>query len=418
MLSVEFNPGSSRYSGGLPKKVEGAVSAEEAQSRQVSLSSARDAAGVAAVSADTDVIETQKQAYKVPERSSPLTERDLMDVLFKLQKAPNAENKQVLASMIQHGIAATAQAMDDIETLMKGQKDGNVLESAVVSYSKGLKNSKTVNLLSSFFANDIQMSDRFSKLQQSLSQFSNFLSAHQGLMDSGLHTGVASIIQQLSEDLKRLTKKSDTAELPFLNRGQSLKDLKAFSDFLGGLDYRLSKSKSNLADVSAFRSGLAQLKRAVGSSIDALASQLVLSKNSEFLSQLSDIFAFWQVPNPMAAARKSIDVLMKKKKHSKETVIDPENTRIVLRFETPELGEVAVIIDLDKNKMSYVFETSSGETKQFVTEMSADLKDRMDTLNYDLVSLKTVVKEQKIDLKEYLLPTFDLDKLHRIITEA
>jgi hypothetical protein len=417
-LSIEFNPGNALYSGGSSKKVEGPVSAEESQSRQDALSAAREAAGVVASAADTDVIETQKKVRKIPERSSPLTERDLMDVLFKLQKAPNADNKQILASMIQHGIAATTQAMDDIETLMKGQKGGNILEAAVVSYSKGLKNSKTVGLLSSFFANDIQLSERFTKLQTSLAQFSTFLSAHQGVLDASLQSGVSAIIQQLSDDLKRINKKSDGPDLPFLNRGESLKDLKALSAFLGGLDHRLSKSKSNLSDVSAFRSGISQLKRAVGGAIDALASQLVLSKDSDFLAQMSDTFSYWQVPNPMAQAQKSIDILMKKKKHSKEIVVDPESTRIVLRFETPELGEVSVIIDVKENKLSYVFETTLGETKQFVTEMSAELKDRMDTLNYDLVGLKTVHVEQEIDLKEYLLPTFDLDKLHRIITEA
>ena len=42
----------------------------------------------------------------------------------------------------------------------------------------------------------------------------------------------------------------------------------------------------------------------------------------------------------------------------------------------------------------------------------------METLNYDLVGLKTEYKQFKTDLKDLLLPIIDLNKVNRIITEA
>ena len=68
--------------------------------------------------------------------------------------------------------------------------------------------------------------------------------------------------------------------------------------------------------------------------------------------------------------------------------------------------------------MSYNFQTDNGDTKQYITEMSAELRDRMETLDYEMVGLQTVVTDRQLDLTDLLLPLINLDKVNRIITEA
>ena len=51
----------------------------------------------------------------------------------------------------------------------------------------------------------------------------------------------------------------------------------------------------------------------------------------------------------MAQMPKSMDLLISKQKKTKNSVLDPRKVRIILRFDTPELGDMAVEMDvLDK----------------------------------------------------------------------
>ena len=167
-----------------------------------------------------------------------------------------------------------------------------------------------------------------------------------------------------------------------------------------------------------FRSSSSRLQSDLSSLIDALLGQLVLTKEGLTTLTHSDDFAYWQLPNPLAQTLSHVDLLIKREKKGDKFQLDEKKTRIILYFETPHLGKVSVIIDLLKNKLSYIFQTDQGRTKEYVAEMSAELKDRMETLNYDLVGLKTEYKQFKTDLKDLLLPIIDLNKVNRIITEA
>ena len=51
-----------------------------------------------------------------------------------------------------------------------------------------------------------------------------------------------------------------------------------------------------------------------------------------------------------------------------------------------------------------------------INDLSVDLKERMSALNFRLVRFRTLAKP--LDLKKLLMPTFNLDKLTRIVAEA
>lgn len=421
-MSVDFNPGGlGRNRSGQPKPVSPSPSGEEAQQRFEPVDTQRttQAPRVGAEDALAPAA-PQQEAPVIADRSSPITRQDIIDLLFQFQQAPSAENKQILFSMIQRGIPVSAEAIEDIRTLMKGAQKGHAIESAVVSYSKGLKNSKSVNLMSNYFAQNLQLSQGLSQLQGSLGQFASMLQNNQSLFNSGLFTGLSSIISLMSDDVKKLNEKSkdDQFVISSLQRGDLLKDAKTLLGFLTGLERRTERQAKDIAQAAQFKRSSAGLRQALGSVVDSLSSQLLLSKEGLSHQFNTDLFGYWQIPNPMAQSASPIDVLIRKDKQGNQRDVDPNKTRIVLRFDTPELGEVTIIIDLKENKMSYNFQTDNGDTKQYITEMSAELRDRMESLDYDMVGLQTTVTEKQLNLTDLLLPIINLDKVNRIITEA
>lgn len=421
-MSVDFNPGGlGRNRSGQPKPVTPAPSGEETQQRFEPVDTQRTAPAPRVGAEDPlAAAAPQQEAPVIADRSSPITRQDIIDLLFQFQQAPSAENKQILSSMIQRGIPVSAEAIEDIRTLMKGAQRGHAIESAVVSYSKGLKNSKSVNLMSSFFSKELQLSQGLAQLQGSLGQFSSMLQNNQSLFNAGLFTGLSSIISLMSDDVKKLTEKSkdDTFVFSSLQRSGLLKDTKTLLGFLTGLEKRIERQSKDIGQAALFKRSSAALRQALGGVVDSLTSQIMLSKEGLSHQFNTDLYAYWQIPNPMAQSSLPVDLLIRKDKQGSKREIDTNQTRIVLKFETPELGEVTIIIDLKENKMSYNFQTDNGETKQYITEMSAELKDRMETLDYDMVGLQTTVTEKQLDLTELLLPIINLDKVNRIITEA
>lgn len=420
-MSVDFNPGGlGKSRSGQPKPVSPTPSGEETQQRFEPVDTQRTAAPQRIGAEDALTAAPRQEAPVISDRSSPITRQDIIDLLFQFQQAPSAENKQILSSMIQYGVPVSGDAIEDIRTLMKGAHKGHAIESAVVSYSKGLKNSKSVNLMSSFFSKELQLSQGLSQLNGALNQFSSMLQNNQSLFNAGLFTGLSSIISLMSDDVKKLNEKSKDEAFVFstLQRGGLLKDSKTLLDFLTGLEKRIERQSKDIGKTALFKRSSAALRSALGGVVDALTSQILLSKEGLSHQFNTDLYGYWQIPNPMAQTQAPVTVLIKKEKKGLVNDINPNKTRIVLKFETPELGEVTIVIDLKENKMSYTFQTDNGSTKQYITEMSAELRDRMETLDYEMVELKTIVTDRQLDLTDLLLPLINLDKVNRIITEA
>lgn len=418
-MSLDFVSGSSGGGKPLQKPVQKTPNVEESQQRFETIDNVK-SSSAAALAATDSADEVKQQQKLVSQRSSPLTDSDIMELLFKLQQSPSQDNKQILSTLIQYGLPASEEGMNTIRTLMKGAKSGHAIESAVVSYSKGIKNGKSVDLVSRFLSQQLGVTNSLSNLQISLSQFSSMFDVSKSLFNAGLFTGLNAVLAEMVSEIKKLNQKSDDDQFVFsvLDRGQLLKDSKTLLGFLIGLDQRVEKQSKDVAKIDAFRQSSSRLQSDLRGLIDALLGQLVLTKEGLATLINSDDFAYWQLPNPLAQTLSHVDLLIKREKKGDKFQLDEKKTRIILYFETPHLGKVSVIIDLLKNKLSYVFQTDQGRTKEYVAEMSAELKDRMETLNYDLVGLKTELKQFKTDLKDLLLPIIDLNKVNRIITEA
>lgn len=341
---------------------------------------------------------------------------DVVDQLFKLQKPPTQDNKMILLSLLEHGLAASEENFDLVTRLRKGKNNSKSIESAVIALAKDLSSSpRSVDVLTAFLAGNTKTTAQLQQLQQSLNAFYGLLQGNQSMFEKGLFTGLSAIVSDLDDTLKKLLKKStDTSlNIPKMNRGDLIRNLTVFNSFLSGLSHQLQLADG---DPMPLQRHLAKMQGEIKEFVHNLTSQIILSKDSARQhTGMAEKFAYWQIPNPLLQVPRNIDILVRKDPQQKTRKINPAKTRIVIRFETPGLGEIAIVIDILDNKVWYVFHTGSDETKQFINQLSADLRDRMKALNYDTMGVRTVPR--KLDLKKLLLPTFNLDNISRVRTE-
>jgi hypothetical protein len=418
-----LGPGSTSGSSyGGPKKISNPSPTEETQSSNRNVSGATDSQNVdkTRLIERTESKKEAGQAAQIKPESRPLGQEDIRKQLLTIQRPITDENIQILAIMLQHGVEANAESFDMIQQLIKGRKKrGSTVESAVISQSKGLSDSnKSLDVLMNFLTNQTHFTEQLKGTQRSLNQFQRLLQQSQHLFDKGLFAGLSAIVSEVSDELKKLNKKSGTTlNLSDFKRGELTQTFKLLFDFLGGIDKKLDpKLKEKARGVLALKENIAKLKGSLNGVLDELLTHFILSKDPVNKHSGSDRFAYFQLPNPMVQSERDIDLLIRREKNRRGTSINPEKTRIVLKFDTPELGEVTIIIDVKTNKLSYVFQTNSGETKKYIAEMQKDLSERMKVMDYDVVSYKTLKK--KVPIKTLVLPTFNLDTITRIIAEA
>jgi len=403
-------------SGPVNRSVQPSVPSEEAQKQQGRVSSTR-AQPLAGVDKAQAVDQAQVEQTPFESVSRSLSESDIMEQLFQIQRPPNQENKQLLSTMIQHGISATAEAFDEIQTLIKGKKGLSSLRAAVVSYSKGLGTSTHgADIVARYFLNETDILSNFKKLHSSTRQFQSILSSHQQLFEPGLFTGMVAIMGEFEISLKKLMKKQkdDVFSISEFKRGKFIHEYKLLLDFLSGVESKFKKGSSG--DIELMLSEFKAFKRVLTGALKAFTSQSILSQDMMSQGDKDQSYYYWQFPNPMAPTEQTMDLLIRKDKHEDQARVESDERRIIIRFDTVDLGEVSVIIDLKKNKVSYVFQTVKGETKQLVSELSFELRDRMSDLNYETVKIHALQK--RLDIKKLLIPILDLDKMTRIIAEA
>lgn len=397
------------------KKVE-----QTSQTQEVVQTSKNTKAQTAAATSSATAAAQTSQATAAPAAppARPMAMSDIVQQLFDLNIPTTSENKQLASMMMQHGLELSPDNFNQLFQLLKGRTSKNALESAVITLSKGLANSpKSVDMLSGFLTNNPALTSQLKDIQQAITQFQNSLLSGKNFMESNFMTGLNSIFGTFDKELEKLLKdEKDSASLLKL-RGGLLKDMKALLQFLTGIEKQLeAQGKLNSPEGKVLQQQLEMLRGKMGKAIEELATQAILSKDSDRqASNSNEKYFYWAIPN-LLHKNSDIELLVRKDPSKKDGAIDPSKTRLIIKVDTPDLGEIVIIIDVLDNKVWYVFNTENNEVKNFINKMNKDLKERMETLGINLAGFQTVHK--KIDVKSFILPTLNLDSVVRISAEA
>lgn len=387
---------------------------EEAQKSISSVSNPGHAEETAKVSKSAETPPAKEGEAPVKESFvRSLNPRDIVDLLVKILKQPTEQNAQIITAMIEHGLPANEQTFDVIERLLKGKTDSRSIESAVVSYSKGLdKSPKSVDILRAFLSKGGQLPEDLAQLQKSLQKFQAFIKgAGADLLAKGLNVGLQSVLSELDDYLKDWTgtkTEDQLLSIQSLNPGGLFEDLKVLHGFLRGLKSRLGETSGNFEELTELQTRLSKV-------LNQFTSQAILSKESDYAPHHLEDFAFWQIPNPYMPASSTIDILIKKSKKDGKRQIDPEKTQVILKFETESLGKVTFNILVNGRQVSVTTHADNQGNSNLFYEMNKEFQERFESLDYQLVGFH--VSEKKVNIKQFLVPVVNLNSMTRISTE-
>ncbi|NBV41247.1 hypothetical protein EBR96_00535, partial [bacterium] len=261
----------------------------------------------------------------------PMSRADIVDQLVQLHKAPTPDNIQIVSTILQYGLEASVQNFDTIQTLIKGRKTANAMESSVVSLSKGLAETpRSVDIIGHFLNNQTQVAQQLQQLQMALSQFQSSLTQNTGILDTGLQIGLASVLNELDDTLKKLSKKADDRmDWSAIKRGAVIGDFKAMYEFIGGLRHQMA----NEPGAARLAADMAILQEKISGFLESMTSQAIMSEHAGSMVG-NDRFGYWQFPNPWMNKQSVIELLIRKDPLKKKAEINPQKTRIVLKLET------------------------------------------------------------------------------------
>ncbi len=399
-----------------PQQIQSAESSEEAS--EASLKATRNT-GAASPSTEASQA-TQSQAAKQAEsaqspaaQSRRMAEADIADQLVKLGYPTTSENRHLASQMTQYGVPLSQENFQALLKELKGRPGQENIEASVVSLLKGLAGlGRSVDILAPYFANQVSVDSAANQLIRALSQFQSHLSSPLRGFDAAMLTQLSGIIGSLIDDLKRfqtlLSKVSGQYNGDVLTRS-----LLAFSQLLNGMEQRWLMQEQ--AKQAPFHRDLKQLKQSGYDFLNAQLVQSILSQNNQSAYPVqTDQFFYWSLPNPMYQNR-DVDVLVRKSP-SEPDHLDVKRTRLIVQLETPELGEITVIIDILNDVVWYTVNADKKETKEALLSMRDTLAAQLKAAKFNLRGFATT--DQRVDVKALLLPRGNLDDVVRIEVEA
>ena len=373
-----------------------------------------------------DIQVAQKKIKKSQERQTTTTRRainpkDVRQQLVNLNRPVTARNEKILATMIEYRLEVTKGVFDKIEHLTKNQTNPNIVESTIIAHSKGVGEiRKGVEVLARFLGGENKAGHHTELLSKQINELKQLLlDKNQQLFSKGLVEGMVSIVNQLDDDLKKRLKKI-SGEKGFnvqLDQGGLLKALGFFDQFLSGFKEKVTeKYKQNPLLAADINDTMKSLKGTLKQNISDIALQFVLSKDSSHALIGDDFYNVWVIPCPISMQPSNMEICIKKEPKQLNKNINPENTTLILKFETERLGEVTVVIDVKNDFLYVTFYTQEGLVKTMITQSYADIIKQLEALNYKVKKIQTL--ERKFKLKKVLIPKSDLDDITRVITEA
>lgn len=363
------------------------------------------------------------QAASQPTVARALSKTDISTQLVQLGLSASKENVAVANNMLQHGLELSTDNFNNLFKMMKGKGAGSLTQkSAMIALTKGLEDQPgAVKSLETFFGKNPQISKQMQTMQTALASFRSAIFGGKNLLSPQLSSQLIQLVANMDDKFKKLlngdtSKESITEQMM---RDGSVKDLGAFKSLLMGIAKKLNNVKNpNMAkEAKQLGKSFLGMARHTDEMLQNLTAQSILSKPGARQDvAMPDKFAYWQIPNALAETASSIEILIKRDESKKNKEINPNKTQIIIKIETEELGEITIIIEIEDKKIWYVFNNDSEAVRSFINQNSVVLKERMGSLNWDVKGIQAV--SRKVDLKKFLVPTINVDRLKRVSAEV
>ena len=344
---------------------------------------------------------------------------DIVNQLFQYGVEASDDNRSLAVKMLLMGVELSRENLNKLFNLLKGHpSDSFMQEAAILVLKKGLDDSPVaLKSLANFLRDNPQLAQQLRSMLSSMSALQTAIASGKHLLSASALAQLGAVLAQLDEMVSQLP-----AALQKRKKGE------AFSreELLGTL--RLSKAlldgvRSQIAAKPPTEEGAYLTNQLMAAAKDmqnvseSLMTHAVLSRPSEQTdTAIKDQYAYWQIPNTLAEKPKTIELLIKRDMTRPRAAINPKKTKIILKTETAELGELGVEMNVEDDTLDIKFNTPEDTITFFIKAHMEDLQKRMAAQNYKTKSIQVV--RTHMDVKQFIIPMLDLDDLRRVQTEA
>lgn len=369
-------------------------------------------------SAVEEANKTQKQ-QPLPTIIRRMVPRDIVNQLVQLGIRPTASNRGLALKMLINGLELSKQNFSLIESLTAGMtQDEHVEQAAVTMVNKGIHSRTAVQQLAAFLEKNPQLATQLNEVLSNLTQVQNALNG-QNMLSPQLATQLAAVLTALEgyvlalpKDIKDKLSKGGG----FLNRAELLTNMRAVRALVQGIEQQAQQQEPSTS-AKALLNGLNKLGQQAKELTESLMIHAVLSKpNEREDSAMKEQFSYWQIPNSLANPPNNLDLLIQRDPRDRNRTINPRKTKLVLKTETPALGEIAIEVDVDADNLDFKFNSNDDEVRKLIQAEVEQLRKKVEALNYKTKSVRVI--KRNLDVKKYLIPTLDMNSLTRVQTEV
>ncbi len=376
--------------------------------------SASQAAAPTKAAAEAGAPKTAQQAAARPEVARQLTTADIKSHLSNMQINATDTNVRLGTLMLRHGVELTHDNFTKISGMLEGTNQSLPMqEAALVLFGKGVENPSALHTLGEQFANNPQLASQLKALKEGVANFQTALGIGKSLLSPTIVSQLSALMSQLSEFMDMIPRNYKFTGKGSISREALLSDMRALKSLLQGVQSQQKPSTAPEAQVLA--STLANLEQQVNDVFQNLTTQVLISQKSE---RPEINYSYYQVPNSMAAPGKSAEIMIRRDGKGKDSLIDPNNTQVIMYMELENLGKIAVLLNVNNKKVYCVFNTQNEQAKAAMVKGEEDLRRKLAAKNFDMNKFQVNVNPAMCAIKPYLLPMVRLEDLLRIDIQA
>lgn len=345
--------------------------------------------------------------------------RDIVTLLINNGLPATEENKSLALKMLSLGLEVNKDMLLKLQTIIKSL--GGVAkaeDAAVIAALKGFQDSPAaVKILAAFLEKDPQLANQIQNILILQSQANTVLSHLKSVMDPTTFATLTAALAQFEGELGNLAQSYRKQELrQIFNRERMINDSRALKSLIDGALGGIDKEAASVVAKGAYNS-LSNLAKTLQQLKESLTAHAILTKVPERTdTSVSERYAYWHIPNPEAKPPRDLEILVKRDTQKKGAPINPLNTKLIIKTESPALGELAIEVNLNEDNLDLKFFAPSDDTQNLVFGEMNNLREKLQANHYKVRRVQ--VLKNSLNTKQFIIPTVDLDNVTRVQTEA
>ena len=341
------------------------------------------------------------------------SQADLRALLLSQNIPSNEANEKLATLMLRYGVEVSSANFTKLNSMMGAAPDQTSADAAILLLMKGIDSPAAAKTLSKFLAENPQLASQLSALKGNIQDLQSALAMGKGIIGEQMLAQLAAILAQFSDEIDTIPGKYKFSGKGSMGRGELAGDLRALKALLDGVP-----DKQNLPDSAEgqiIKSNINATSNKLDQMIQSVISQAMLSKQS----QKPDVnYTYYQIPNAMVTPHNTIELIVKRSDTGGGKRIDPNNTEIIMSFDTNNLGKVAIKMVIKDKKVEFIFNTMTEDAKNVFSERSKELAKAISEKDFIPAKVQVNVNPSMCSIKPFLIPFLGIEDLMKIDISA